>query len=558
MRETLFVKIRLVMLKRFFAVLVLFRLFILFSGTSALSGCANVLPPEGGDRDSIPPSVIKEASTPNFQTNFEKQVIELTFDEWVVLEDAFNQVIVSPPLQKREELKLKKRTVRLTFDEEEELREDATYTINFGEAIKDLNEKNPTENLRFVFSTGDVLDSLSVKAKAYDVLTNEPVEDVWFMLYENRADSVIRTERPYYVAKTDEDGRCSIENVRADTFKIAAVKSAGPDYLYDQPNEQIAFLDTNYLVSMANSDTIYMPLFIENKPLQLTGSEVGEFGIAKLIFNREPDTVNISHSAPDLDFIKEIDKDTLKLWYGQEQSSPWRILINWDTTRIDTIYVEALPRDEFVQAKALTCDQHNKRARISPVEPVKLLFNHPLYSWDTTMIKIYEDTLQTVVQPQIFIDTLNARQLIFQYAWKEGVPYEFRLLPGAITDIFTLQSDSVNIDYEAQLLKDFGNINLTVEDLDTTQNYIIQLLGSGDKVEKEFFLSGVSRFNRRLETLAPASYKIKIVEDRNANQKWDTGNYDMKFQPEQLMIEKLEQLRANWDLEFATNWRPRR
>ena len=92
-------------------------------------------------------------STPNLQTNFEKQDLKFVFDEWLQLNDAFNQVIISPPLQKKYDISLKGKTIFFKFHEDEVLRKDATYTINFGEAVQDITERNPVEDFRFVFAT---------------------------------------------------------------------------------------------------------------------------------------------------------------------------------------------------------------------------------------------------------------------------------------------------------------------------------------------------------------------------------------------------------------------
>ena len=150
-----------------------------------LFSCATPIAPDGGPKDETPPQVDSIGTTPNFQTNFQKQRIEITFDEWIKLDDVFNEVVVSPPLNKRPQITTKGKTVRVDFDEEEVLREAATYTINFGEAVQDLTESNPAEDLRFVFSTGDFIDSLEISGTIKDVLTNEPVEGALFMLYDN-------------------------------------------------------------------------------------------------------------------------------------------------------------------------------------------------------------------------------------------------------------------------------------------------------------------------------------------------------------------------------------
>ena len=437
------------------------------------------------------------------------------------------------------------------------LRPDATYTINLGEAVKDLNEKNPAENLRFVFSTGDVLDSLRVIGKVYDVATNKPVEDAWFMMYENLADTVVRTEPPFYLAKTDKEGRCIIENVRADTFKIVALKSADADYFFNQANEQIAFPDTPYVVSLTNTDTIFLPLFTETPPLALSENDKSTFGLVKLIFNRAPnDSVSIVHTGTGFEFIREIDRDTLKLWYPEEQERPWRILVQPDTAAADTVHMEVLSKTDFLDENQLSCEQAGKKISHNPTLPVKLEFNHPIASWDTSRLRMYEDTLRIPVQPIISRDSIHARSMRLTYEWKEGMPYAVEFLPGAVKDIFGLTSDSVFLDINVREVKDFGNINLSVTALDTNTYYLLELLGSGDKVVRRFTVSGLATFSERITMIDPGKYRLKIVEDRNQNGVWDTGNYDLKQQPEKLTVEDIEQLRANWDVEFSTAWKP--
>jgi hypothetical protein len=73
-------------------------LFVLVLITQALSlqRCATPTAPSGGARDTIGPQLVEEETTPNFQTNFFPEVIELTFDEWVEL-DQKQQILISPP-----------------------------------------------------------------------------------------------------------------------------------------------------------------------------------------------------------------------------------------------------------------------------------------------------------------------------------------------------------------------------------------------------------------------------------------------------------------------------
>jgi len=217
----------------------------------ALVSCARQGAPTGGPKDTTPPSVDTLYSTRNYSTRFKPSKIELRFDEWVTLSDAANQIVVSPPLAKRPEVILRGKTVTLAFDPSEQLRDSATYTINFGTAVKDLHEGNSAKDLRFVFSTGDLIDSLRVSGRVADALSGEPVENISVMLYDIAADSVVRKSRPYYFSRTDKSGRFDIRNVKAGRFKVAAIEDADQNLRWDGENEKIAFLDT--LLSVQDS-----------------------------------------------------------------------------------------------------------------------------------------------------------------------------------------------------------------------------------------------------------------------------------------------------------------
>ncbi len=211
----------------------LIRAFLLFMPFLFIQSCANIVAPTGGAKDEVPPKVIEEKSTPNFQTNFKKQRIALTFDEWIKLEDVFSQVVVSPPLEEQPQVTQDGKKVIFEFGKKEILRENATYTINFGAAVKDLSEGNVAKNLRFVFSTGAIIDSLTVRGRVVDAQTGLPTEGVVLMLYDNFADSVVRKIKPFYFGRTDKNGEAIIDNVREGKFKVFALLDKDLNYLYN-------------------------------------------------------------------------------------------------------------------------------------------------------------------------------------------------------------------------------------------------------------------------------------------------------------------------------------
>ncbi|MDV7397649.1 hypothetical protein RZS08_39985, partial [Arthrospira platensis SPKY1] len=108
--------------------------------------------------------------------------------------------------------------------------------------------------------------------------------------------------------------------------------------------------------------------------------------------------------------------------------------------------------------------------------------NHPIAEYDTSLIRFYEDTLLTVIEPLMAIDTNGQRRLTFSYSWKEGLPYQMELLPGALTDIYGLQNDTIALAYRAELRKNYGNLSLTLDSLSAEQQYIVELLDRSDKV----------------------------------------------------------------------------
>lgn len=542
--------------------------------------CANQTPLTGGEKDTEPPKLDSTLSTRNFQTNFKKQEIALYFDEWVQLKDVFNQVVVSPPLAKRPVIERRKKSIRFRFDDEEVLRDSATYVINFGNAIVDLNESNPAE-IVFVFSTGPYIDSLSVSGSVVDAYTGKPVEKALFMLYENTADSVVRTERPFYFARTDRDGNFTISNVKTGTFKAVALVDENLNYKYDGQNEKIGFLDTLLKVlpppkplaadtakadSLALvSDSLALPqvgalpdkvrirLFQEEAPLFLKDRETRTYGQVKLVFSREPDSLVFGHEDIGQKVLVEQRADTVVVWYDTPADTTWKLFVRIDEERTDTIEVEQRPRDLFLSGSRvkLQAERGPKAEEIHPDTSLSLNFNFPVGGVEESAFILSDDSTKATLTVRIQKDGENPRRLFVRSAWKEGRSYTLSLLPGAVTTFFGISNaDTLVRTFKTQLRKDFGSLTLRVKDLSANKNYVVRLLSS----QKEVFATTVSGKEEaviREGALAPGIYEVEIIEDLDNNGKWTTGNYDEHRQPERLFRKALEQMRANWELDVA-------
>lgn len=563
------------------------------------NACAQQQRLEGGPRDQKAPKLIEEFSTPNFQTNFTKQDIVLTFDEYIEVQNVIKQVIVSPPLENIPVIERIKgfKAVKFEFPKEEVLKEGVTYAINFGESIKDLTEGNKVENLQFLFSTGDYIDSLKMSGSIADALTGEPVEDVLFMLYESFADSVVRTQKPYYFGKTDGEGKFTINFLKKGVFKGFALKDEDLNYLFNNPNEQIGFtLDS---IIIADSDSIstevQIRLFKENTTLGKPKLDNSTFGLTKMGFKRTPYDAEISYDTMGQEIYQLTEGDTIKYWYNLKDSVDWNFYSKRDTI-IDTLKVR--PKNRTLLPIRLT--KERKAADKIPLNPFKnipLAFNHPIKNIDTSLINFRktiivenqesDDTEDIVLDsltnlnpidsldennsevsieendttliplnssmPRLagsfLIDSTDKRILIVEYKWQEESQYQLEILPNAITDWFDQpNSDTILLNYVVKPKDDFGTINLIATEMDSTQTYWFQLLFQKNVVD-EFLVSNTKEYKRSFSALLPGQYSLKVIEDLNGNGRWDPGNYDKKLQPEKISTAEIEELRAGWDVE---------
>lgn len=530
-----------------------FVLYGLLPALALLSGCANVIAPVGGPKDEAPPMVVEEGSTPNLQTRFQRQRILLTFDEWIEVADVAKQVVVSPPLEHPFEITLKGRTLRFDFDEREVLRDSATYTINFGEAVKDLTERNPAKDLRFVFSTGDQIDSLSLQGTIVDAQSGDPVDGALFMLYDNLADSVVRTQKPFYFGRTGKDGLFKIENIKAGTFKGLALVDSDFNYLFNFKTERIGFTDSLITIPADTASGLTIKLFSEEIPIQIKDSELKGYGSAKVVFNRIPGGLNLRYDPPGAVVYKSEVADSIRLWYRPGDSTALRaIYFEADSTFSDTLYLSPATREAFLKtAKLRDADARSKGSllKVNPGKDFRIQFNHPLDAIDTARMAVYEDTTRTRIPARIGISESAPHELLIGWNWKEGKRYEMELLPGAVRDWYGLANDSLMKKWIVEPVKSFGNITLTIEGLDPEMNYVAELLFQENNVVEKLLIENTETYQRIFNLLPPGNYSVRIVTDLNQNGRWDAGLYDAKRQPEPIFKTNLEPLRANWDLE---------
>lgn len=226
------------------------QLFVLFHGAAllmlfALIRCANPVMPLGGEKDITPPRVVQSVPE-NYAVNFDKKIITISFDEFIKLDKISQQALISPPLKENPEYRLRGKSLQIIFSED--LHENTTYNLYFGNAIVDLNENNPLESFNFVFSTGPVLDSMSLAGTLNFAFDNSPAEAV-IMLYRDEHDSIPGDSlpylvKPYYVTRANKEGKFQFRNLRNEAYRIFALEDKNSNFLYDKGGEAIGFVDS--------------------------------------------------------------------------------------------------------------------------------------------------------------------------------------------------------------------------------------------------------------------------------------------------------------------------
>src|SRR6187431_1523275 len=185
---------------------------------AVLTGCANMIPPTGGDRDSLPPLLLK-ASPPDSSKNFNNKTITFTFDEYIDQpQEIFKNLLVSPTPSVSPVVESKLRT--LTVKIKDTLEPNTTYYYNFGDAIKDVNEGNVLHNFSYIFTTGNILDTLQLSGKVLLAETGGVDSTLFVMLYKSGVDSAVIKELPRYIARVDGKGNFRFLYLPSGTYYI--------------------------------------------------------------------------------------------------------------------------------------------------------------------------------------------------------------------------------------------------------------------------------------------------------------------------------------------------
>ena len=226
-----------------------------------LTGCAGIVPPNGGPRDTIPPRLVK-ALPADSATNVKAQKIVLTFDEFVELKDAQQNVLISPLPTKIPNIESNLRYVTVLL--RDSLEKNTTYSLNFGNGIKDINEGNIFKDFTYVFSTGPTIAHGQFAGKVILAETGKTDSTLLVILHRNLNDTAIYKSSPRYLTKVNGRGEFSFNFIEPGKYN-AFVLPNEYSKKYDDSTEVFGFLDSTITISESTPNTVFYAYQEEKK-----------------------------------------------------------------------------------------------------------------------------------------------------------------------------------------------------------------------------------------------------------------------------------------------------
>ena len=516
---------------------------IVFLFLLSFTDCAKKGRPSGGLRDTIAPVILRSAPE-NFTTNFKNNEIRITFDEFIKLKDISKELIISPPLKYPPVITPLSVSKVLKIKILDTLKDNTTYSFNFGNSILDNNEGNLFPNYKYVFSTGSYIDSLTLKGTAVDALlpkTDFPTTVALYQVDQSYKDSLVFLEKPTYITTTlDETNNFELSNLKQGTYQLIALKEQTRNYTFQPKTDKIGFYKD--LITIPTDSLFELRLFKEVPDFKPTRPKLESSN--RISFGYEGKTDNyqitlLTQMEDDFQYqvLKQPGRDTLNFWFKPKVTKDSLVFVTKNKLQIDTTTV----RFRELYSDSLRLTAINDRL-ISLGDTLKLKANTPLVAISSEKISVVtKDSLAIDFVAQINTKE-NAAQIVFDK--QEEQLYSITLRNGALTDYLSNTNDSIVYRQQVKPIADFASLNLTLDNADEFP-LLIELIDEKFKVVKQTYLEANAPVF--FEHINPGKYFIRLIVDQNKNKVWDPGNFLDKLAPEKVVYyPSIIELRANW------------
>lgn len=501
----------------------------------------------GGLKDTIAPT-LKYSYPENYSVKFTGNKIKLTFDENVKLKNLNKQLIVSPPM-KNELLVLPTTPTKiLTITINDTLAPNTTYSLNFGQSIADNNEGNPYNQFKYVFSTSDYIDSLALGGRVKDAHEKEVASFVSIMLYEANEkfnDSTIYKENPRYITNTlDSLKTFRLENLKAGKYFLVAMKDNNNNNKFNPKSDLIGF--NKQVVTIPNDTVFELELFKEilpfkvNKPSQASGNRliVGYEGGSKNKNELPKLTLKNQDQIIPAIITKMEKKDSVQVWFKPLKADSLSIHIEKDKYVKDYTFKIKKQKNDTLSIKAVQNGSLNFRDRFT------LESSLPLVNFDKTKMTLINK--DSVAVPFTTDYDEFTQQLYVDFKIEEAQKYNFKMLPGAVTDFLEKTNDTLSFKTTTRNFTDYGNIILSLKNVNRFPVIIELTNEKGDIVKASQYTEEKTQLEFNL--LEPGIYGIRAIYDDNKNKEWDTGSYAEKRQAEEVVYRSEDRdVHSNFD-----------
>ena len=514
------------------------------------SSCAKQGYPSGGPKDNKPPKAL-EAKPANETRHFDRQQFYIEFDEYVVLKDADNNVLVSPPLKHKAEYSTKGKGVQVKI--KDTLQENTTYLFQFKGAIADYTEGNVLQSYEYVFSTGGSMDTMMVAGRVEKARDGKPWKETLTVAAYRATDSLTDTMalavQPDYVTRSDDSGAFAFHYIPAGSYRLVAFAD-GDRNLRVGDNESMAF-DSRLFAAADSIDSTAMPVLRVSTPdrrqqrvLKADFTALGRITIITLLPMQSPQL-----DGEKAEWRLNTRRDTMSVWCLNERCDSTVLVLSDSATELrDTLKLRfRRPRKSFT-----TGATQPRLQQITPLcdggkayyDDLRIAFSVPATAADSVTAEVMFMKDSSVRHYPVVLDSSGMKARI-DASLVSGERYMMRIRDSLFTDIYGHPYDSLRIELTP---KDYGILTLHISNA-TGYDLVVEVLDKRDTVVQQQPFAGVGG-TLQFTHLPAAEYRLRAVVDRNGDRQWTPGDYRHQRQPEEcIMFDKTLQLREKWEME---------
>ena len=556
------------------------RFFCFFFSLVLAFSCAQVSPLTGGFKDTIPPSLISSLPENN-KTSYGGTFFHFEFDELIDASDLNESLIVSPYYKGKTNIKQKKNTLTIEFDTA--FNKETTYIINFAGGVSDVTEGNKASSQKFVFSTGDYIDSAFVRGLVYDPLKNTPIENALVVMYSENDSLGLFYKKPLYFSFSNENGFFIINNIKKGKYKLYAYSDENNNFNAEYKNESFGFIE-GFVVVDSFVNKLYVPLYKEDLSEMVLLRTRTRGNVYETSYSKKISFIEIKNKEKPKYSLND---NLLRLYNDFSFKDSALVVVKaWDQYKnyaLDSFYVSFNPSEERSSKVDHLFETYNK-TEIDDTLHYKMSFSKPLKSrfFDSFLL------VDTLVLPKKYVyqktdttknNTISGSLFVYADSIKKHIDFLTKKL---VADSLLYIKDSLykkKVSYLKNLKKDrviykipkgqFVSINKdTVETIQKTfllrgvdyygsvngeikvgnkSNYIVELFSEDFKRKyKNNTLFPFFSF----KNINPGKYFIRVIEDLNKNKIWDYSSIKKNIPSERIIyFENKIEIRSNWIIE---------